>query len=56
MERAATAYYRLLEAKPADDEAVRRLKAELDELTLPFADNPAYVAFLESRRSAKGLS
>lgn len=56
MERAAEEYYRLLETKPADDEEARRLKARLDELMLPYADNPAYVAFLRVRRVAKGLA
>ena len=56
MERAAEEYYRLLETTPADDDAARRLKARLDELALPFADNPAYVAFLRSRRGARGLA
>jgi predicted ATP-binding protein involved in virulence len=54
MERAAEAYYRLLETKPVNEEAAERLKAQLDELMLPFGDNPAYVAFVRSRRAAKG--
>ncbi len=56
MERAAEEYYRILETKPADDAEARRLKARLDELMLPFADNPAYLAFLRMQRVAKGLS
>jgi predicted ATP-binding protein involved in virulence len=55
MERAAAEYYQLLERKPADDKEAQELKAALDKLMLPFADNPAYVAFLRSRRAAKGL-
>ena len=56
MERVAAEYYQLLEIKPADDAEALRLKARLDELMLPFADNPAYVAFLRVQRVAKGLS
>jgi predicted ATP-binding protein involved in virulence len=57
MEEAAAEYYRLLETKPANDAEAQRLKARLDELMLPFADNPAYVAFLNMHRVArKGLS
>lgn len=55
MERAAAEYYQLLKDKPATDEAAQELKAKLDELMLPFADNAAYVAYLKTRRAVKGL-
>ncbi|NJK32340.1 MAG: AAA family ATPase [Deltaproteobacteria bacterium] len=48
----ATRYYDLLDRMPDADEAeLARLKAELDELTAPYADNQAFVAFLERKRA-----
>jgi predicted ATP-binding protein involved in virulence len=56
MERIAAEYYQLLDTNPVDDVEVQRLKARLDAIMLPFADNPAYVAFLRVHRVAKGFS
>ena len=60
MMEAAKKYYAVLKrAKDAagdvDSGEVKNLKAELDELSAPFSDNPAYVAFLEMERKAAGL-
>lgn len=55
---AARRYYELLDQMPdADDPTLARLKAELDEIVAPYADNQAFVAFLERKRlivEAKG--
>jgi predicted ATP-binding protein involved in virulence len=49
---AAERYYTLLDQLPDVDEAeLARLKAELDELTAPYAENQAFVAFLERKRA-----
>jgi predicted ATP-binding protein involved in virulence len=46
-------YYRLLEvARPADEQQRRRIRRILDELVHPYADNPAYQAYLEMHRVA----
>lgn len=50
----AEEYYRLIERiGTEDDSKVRALRERLDELEEPFADNPAYVAFLRLQRTAK---
>ena len=51
----AEEYYRLIESGSAenDSEKVKALRDRLDELEEPFADNPAYVAFLRLQRTAK---
>jgi predicted ATP-binding protein involved in virulence len=51
----AKEYFRLLEqAKDADAEKMLSLKRDLDIMTEPYSDNPAYVAFLEMKRAAAG--
>ena len=52
---AAEKYYAALEDTSAveDQETIRSLRQKLDELEEPFADNPAYVAFLRLQRSGK---
>ncbi|HMY17557.1 MAG TPA: AAA family ATPase, partial [Polyangium sp.] len=48
---AAKRYYDLLEKVPAADPVeLAKLKAELDEAIAPYADNQAFVAFLERQR------
>jgi predicted ATP-binding protein involved in virulence len=48
---AAKRYYDLLDRMPgADPDELARIKAELDEIIAPYADNQAYVAFLERKR------
>ncbi len=50
---AAEEYYRVLEtAKTTQNGNLASLKQRLDELTEPFADNEAYIAFLRSERLA----
>lgn len=50
---AASEYYRTLDqAKEASPKHLEQLKRRLDELMLPFSDEPAYVAFLEMHREA----
>ncbi|MCX7046449.1 MAG: AAA family ATPase [Candidatus Sumerlaeota bacterium] len=49
----AKQYYRMLEeAQGANQERLRALKAQLDSMIAPYADNPAYQAFLEMHRTA----
>ena len=56
MKQAAKQYYALLkESKTSTSEEREKLKTRLDELSAPFSDNPAYVAFLEAKREAAGL-
>ena len=56
MMEAAEEYYRVLqEAKDASSERLEKLKARLDELTIPYSDDPAYQAFLKMEREAAGL-
>lgn len=56
MMEAAEEYYRVLqEAQGASSEHVEKLKQRLDELTLPYRDDPAYQAFLNMEREAAGL-
>ena len=54
---AAERYYGILEnaTEETDSEKVGALRDQLDELEEPFADNPAYVAFLRLQRTANGL-
>lgn len=53
MMQAAEEYYRVLQkAKNANPELLEELKVELDKLTLPFSDDPAYEAFLKMERLA----
>ena len=51
----AEKYYHLIESGSAkkDPEKIKILRDQLDELEEPFADNPAYVAFLRLQRTAK---
>jgi predicted ATP-binding protein involved in virulence len=50
MYQAAREYYQILEEQPQNETAQQQRKERLDELTKPFADNMAYVAFLEMER------
>ena len=52
---AAEQYFRVIESceEDKDPRVVRKLRERLDELEEPFADNPAYVAFLRLQRTAK---
>jgi predicted ATP-binding protein involved in virulence len=57
MMEAAEEYYAVLrDAKGKSPEEVARLKNRLDELSLPFSDDPAYQALLVSERVAAGLN
>ena len=55
--KVAEQYYDLLEQgkRSDDDEEVRRIKNQLDELSIPFSDNPVLQAFLKIQRTAAGL-
>ena len=57
MMEAAEKYYRVIEsaAGETDPKEVQELREQLDELEEPFADNPAYVAFLRLQRAAKNV-
>lgn len=57
MVAAAEEYYDVIEQAPEerDSEDARALRELLDRLEEPFADNPAYVAFLRLQRTANGL-
>jgi predicted ATP-binding protein involved in virulence len=56
MVEAARAYQQALEgAREASPEQKEALKTELDRLLEPYRDNPAYVAFLQLKRTASGL-
>ena len=52
---AAEQYFRVIESskEEKDPRVVQKLRERLDELEEPFADNPAYVAFLRLQRTAK---
>jgi len=53
MVETAAEYYKTLDQVPsASPERIEQLKSRLDELMLPFSDEPAYVAFLEMHREA----
>lgn len=55
METAAENYYRVLkQIPPASEDEKKVLKQRLDELLLPFSDDPAFVAFLKMERLAAG--
>ncbi|ETW94960.1 MAG: hypothetical protein ETSY2_48875 [Candidatus Entotheonella gemina] len=53
----ATEYYKLLdEGKSArTDEELKIIKDRLDELLIPYSNNPAYQAYLKLHRAATGL-
>ncbi len=56
MKDVARQYFKLLEQGKGIDEAKKQeLKRKLEAMTAPYADNPAYVAFLEQKRSAAGI-
>ncbi len=51
MMRVAEEYFRLLRAtQPTSQEEKETLKRQLDELTIPFSDDPAYMALLKVER------
>lgn len=52
MYKAAEEYYQTLQELKSNPKKTRELQVKLDELTKPFADNIAYVAFLEQERLA----
>lgn len=53
----AEEYYRLLREVPdASEDEKQRLSDRLDQLSLPFSDDPAYQAFLNLQRVASGLN
>jgi predicted ATP-binding protein involved in virulence len=59
MLKAAEEYYQVLQEaanlENGDQQRLEILKQRLDELSLPFSDNPAYHAFLNMERLAKGV-
>ena len=56
MMRAADEYYRAIEnTNGGSSQDIDALREKLDELEEPFADNPAFVAFLRMERAAKKL-
>ena len=56
MMEAAQEYYQVLEqVENVSQEEIERLKHRLDELSMPYSDDPAYQAFLKMERLAKGL-
>ena len=56
MKEAAKEYARFLKkAKNVAPEQKEKLKLELDKLMMPYSNNPAYHAFLESEREAAGI-
>jgi len=53
MEKAAEEYYKVLKQIPsASEEKKQQLKQKLDELLMPYSDDPAYQAFLKMERLA----
>jgi hypothetical protein len=58
MMKTAEQYYDLLEkGKSAEnDKELNRIKNKLDELSIPFSDDPALQAFLKMKRTAAGLN
>ncbi len=56
MLKAAERYYTAIDdaAAACDPAEIEKLRNCLDELEEPFADDPAYVAFLRAQRAAKG--
>lgn len=56
MMQAAQEYYQVLEqAENVPEAEIERLKHRLDELSIPYSDDPAYQAFLKMERFARGL-
>ena len=58
MMEAAKRYFALLQQSNHDDvnkETIQRLRNELNELSLPFSDDPAFQALLHSEREASGI-
>jgi predicted ATP-binding protein involved in virulence len=56
MMQAAQEYYQVLEqTENVPEEEIERLKNRLDELSMPYSDDPAYQAFLKMERLARGL-
>jgi len=53
----AEKYYKLLEEgkRVEDDEELRKIKCRLDELLIPFSEDPALQALLKMERKAAGL-
>ncbi len=57
MIEAAKEYYATLESsQQSGKKDMEKLKLRLDELLMPYRDDPAYVAFLEMQRAAAGLA
>ena len=58
MMKTAEQYYNLLEEgkNAQDDEELKKIKNQLDELSIPFSDDPALQAFLTMKRTAAGLN
>lgn len=53
MEKAAEEYYTVLkQIPPAGEDEKQRLRQRLDELLLPYSDDPAFQAFLKMERQA----
>jgi len=53
MEKAAEEYYTVLkQIPPANEDEKQRLRQRLDELLLPYSDDPAFQAFLKMERQA----
>lgn len=57
MKAVATEYYNLLEVakKSIDSQEVQAVKLRLDELLIPYTNDPAYAAWLEMHRAAAGV-
>lgn len=57
MMKTAELYYKILEEGKStkNDEKLKKIKHKLDELSIPFSDNPALQAFLKIERTAAGL-
>jgi predicted ATP-binding protein involved in virulence len=52
MKAAAEKYYeKLRQAKKAEEGELKQLRRDLDELMMPFSDDPAYQAFLKMERT-----
>ena len=57
MMEAAERYFAILNRTPsASEEERERLKTELDRLSMPYSDDPAYQAFLKMQRTAAGMN
>jgi predicted ATP-binding protein involved in virulence len=56
MMEAAQEYYQVLEqSKNVSEDEIERLKRKLDQLSMPYSDDPAYQGFLKMERLARGL-